>query len=301
VTARPLPPRRLPLRPLPLRDAYLARLGLDAEPPSVDALYRLHRAHVERVPYETLWIHLGDTWDVTPAESVTRIATRNRGGYCFHLNGAFSELLGTLGYAVHRHVGGVHGPDGPDPGAMSNHLVLTVSDLPSDGNPGGQWYVDAGLGDALHEPLPMLAGTYEQGPFRLALDETPGGVGDWHLTHDPLGMFPGMSWRSAPATMDAFAERNRWLSTAPESGFVKVLSAQRRDATGVDALSGLWLRRVGADAYDSIVESRDDLVDVLRDRFGLDLEAMTRGSTEIDALWARAHRAHVAWEEAGRP
>jgi arylamine N-acetyltransferase len=101
--------------------------------------------------------------------------------------------------------------------------------------------------------------------------------------------------------MDAFAERNRWLSTAPESGFVKVLSAQRRDATGVDALSGLWLRRVGADAYDSIVESRDDLVDVLRDRFGLDLEAMTRGSTEIDALWARAHRAHVAWEEAGRP
>jgi N-hydroxyarylamine O-acetyltransferase len=287
--------------PLPLRDAYLGRLGLDAEPPSVDALYRLHRAHVERVPYETLWIHLGDQWDVTPTESVTRIATRNRGGYCFHLNGAFSELLGTLGYAVHRHVGGVHGPEGPDPGAMSNHLVLTVSDLPSHENPGGQWYVDAGLGDALHEPLPLLAGAYEQGPFRLALDETPGGVGDWHLTHDPLGSFPGMSWRSAPATMDAFAERNRWLSTAPESGFVKVLSAQRRDATGVDALSGLWLRRVGTDAYDTIVESRDDLVDVLRDRFGLDLEAMTHGSTEIDALWARAHRAHVAWEEAGRP
>jgi N-hydroxyarylamine O-acetyltransferase len=288
-------------RRLPLRDAYLARLGLDAEPPSVDALYRLHRAHVERVPYETLWIHLGDQWDVTTSESVTRIATRNRGGYCFHLNGAFSELLGTLGYAVHRHVGGVHGPEGPDPGVMSNHLVLTVSDLPSNENPGGQWYVDAGLGDALHEPLPLLAGTYEQGPFRLALDETPGGVGDWHLTHDPLGSFPGMSWRSAPATMDAFAERNQWLSSAPESGFVKVLSAQRRDATGVDALSGLWLRRVGADAYDTVVESRDELVDVLRDRFGLDLEAMTYGPTEIDAFWARAHRAHVAWEEAARP
>jgi hypothetical protein len=28
---------------------------------------------------------------------------------------------------------------------------------------------------------------------------------------------------------------------------------------------------------------------------------MTQSPTEIDALWARTHRAHVAWEEAGRP
>ena len=80
-----------------VRDAYLHRLGLDAEPPSVDALFRLHRAHVERVPYETLWIQLGEPWDIGPAASVVRIATAGRGGYCFHLNGAFSELLAALG------------------------------------------------------------------------------------------------------------------------------------------------------------------------------------------------------------
>lgn len=33
--------------------AYLDRLGLDAEPPSLQALTRLHRAHVERIAYET--------------------------------------------------------------------------------------------------------------------------------------------------------------------------------------------------------------------------------------------------------
>src|SRR6185437_6116976 len=38
-----------------LRDAYLARLGLEAEPPSVEALRWLHRRQVERVPYETMW------------------------------------------------------------------------------------------------------------------------------------------------------------------------------------------------------------------------------------------------------
>ena len=39
--------------------AYLDRLGLDREPSSVDALFALHRAHVERVAYETVWLHLG--------------------------------------------------------------------------------------------------------------------------------------------------------------------------------------------------------------------------------------------------
>ena len=44
--------------------AYLRRLGLEAEPPSVDALQRLHRAQVERVPYETMWIHAGEPWGI---------------------------------------------------------------------------------------------------------------------------------------------------------------------------------------------------------------------------------------------
>ena len=79
---------------LEVRDAYLARLRLDAESPSAEALSRLHRAHVERVPYETMWIHSGDLWDIDPVASATRVARRGRGGYCFQLNGAFSELLG---------------------------------------------------------------------------------------------------------------------------------------------------------------------------------------------------------------
>ena len=94
-------------------DGYLARLGVEHEPPSIDGLFRLHRAQVEHVPYETTWIHLGERWSVDPLESARRIVEQRRGGYCFHLNGAFSELLAALGYDVHRHVGGVHGPTDP--------------------------------------------------------------------------------------------------------------------------------------------------------------------------------------------
>ena len=280
-------------------DAYLARLGLDREPPSAEALARIHRAHVERVPYKTLWIHLGERWTVDPAASAERIARQRRGGYCFHLNGGLSELLRGLGYDVVRHVGGVHGPDGPTEADIGNHLVLTVRGLPSETNPEGTWYVDAGLGDGLHEPLPLRAGSYRSGPFRFVLEETPGAVGDWHLRHDPGGGFTGMAWWSAPAGIDAFADRHVHLSTSPDSGFVRVLTAQRRDATGADVLKGLVLRRLGEGAAETTIETKEQWSAALGDVFGLDLAVLAPG--ERDALWDRLRAAHEAWEAAGRP
>jgi N-hydroxyarylamine O-acetyltransferase len=277
-------------------DAYLARLGLEREPPSAEALARIHRAHVERVPYETLWIHLGERWTVDPAASLERVAVGRRGGYCYHLNGALSELLRYLGYDVVRHVGGVHGPDGPTEADLGNHLVLTVRGLPTEEHPEGTWYVDAGLGDGLHEPLPLRAGTYRSGPFRFVLEETPGGVGDWHLVLDPANSSPGMAWRSAPADMAAFADRNVHLSTSPESGFVRVLTVQRRDATGADILRGLTLTRVGEGAGQRTLETPAEWTGALADLVGLIVHDDRRG-----ALWARLAAAHEAWVEAGRP
>ena len=269
------------------RNAYLARLGLEAEPPSVDALFRLHRAHAERIPYETLWIHTGERWSVDAGAAVRRIAFESRGGYCFHLNGAFSELLGDLGYDVVRHVGGVHGPAGRNAEMFGSHLVLSVRGLPATENPGGVWYLDVGLGDALHEPLPLVEGTYRQGPWQLALEAADDELGDWHLLHDPDGGFTGMAWHSAPATMAAFAAKNEWLSTSPDSPFVQVLTAQLRDATGVNVLRGLVFKRLGDDGAEEVLSSEAELVAVLGDVFGLDLKA--------PLPWDKLVAAHEAW------
>lgn len=155
--------------------AYLARLGVEADPPSLEGLRLLVQRHAERVPYETLWIHAGEAWTIDPHESAARIALHGRGGYCYHLNGAMGLLLSSLGYSVCGHVGGVHGPEGPNPGAMGNHLVLTVVLPPSDGNPGGVWYVDGGLGDALHGPLPLVEGAHDQPPSTSVWSTPPTG------------------------------------------------------------------------------------------------------------------------------
>jgi arylamine N-acetyltransferase len=283
------------------KTAYLKRLGLEAEAPSVDALFRLHRAQVENVPYETVWLHLGEPWTVDANESVARVAHRGRGGYCFHVNGAFSELLRALGYDVTRHLGGVHGPDGPTESEMGNHLVLTVAGLSSDANPEGVWYVDGGLGDALHEPLPLIAGEYRQGPFTYTLTETPDAVGDWHFAHDPRGSFKGMSWWSAPAEMPEFAAQHERLSKSPESLFVQYMIVQRRDEEGVDIMVGLALRRVdgGQAAKPRVFTERADWIDALRDVFGLRLVGAEPAA--LDRLWEKTLAAHQAWETQKEP
>jgi arylamine N-acetyltransferase len=247
---------------------------------------------VERVPYETLWIPAGERWSTDPVQAAERIAFHSRGGYCYHLNGALGLVLSSLGYEVHGHVGGVQAGE-PDPGAMGNHLVLTVSGLPSETNPDGQWYVDAGLGDALHEPLPLAPGSYVQAPFRLTLERSDEHA--WILTHDPRGGFRSMTWTTGPAVGSDFVARHEWLSTSPDSGFVRVPMAERRDATGVDVIRGLVLARIGADAFtDEPITRRSEWFEVLADVFDLRFDAATdewRGR-----LWDAVTQAHRAWE-----
>ena len=251
--------------------AHLGRLGLEAEPPSVAALFRLHQAHAEHVAYETLWIQLGERRGIDPAASLALLSEGRRGGYCYHLNGAMGLVLDALGYRVTRHVAGVYTKGDDLALAMTNHLVLTVADLPTDDNPDGRWYFDVGLGDMLHSPLPLRAGTYVQPPFTITLGPGTDGTSQWHLAHDPAGSFTGSNWREGDVGMDVFADRHEWLSTDPGSGFVRFLTAQRRDEDGVDLLKGCTLRRLGAGAHETTVTSEPDLREVLTDRFRLDL------------------------------
>lgn len=267
---------------------YLQRLGLGAEPPSPPALRRLHAAHVERVPYEPLEIQLGRPTSLEPSASLARIL-RGRGGYCYHLNGAFSALLHALGYQVTRHFGGVQGAAADAPNVDRNHLALTVTGLPGD--PSASWLVDVGLGDGIHEPLPLREGTYVQGPHTYRLRPSEVAPGGWRFDHDPSGSFAGFDFAPGPAELAGFAEKHAWLSTAPESGFVRVCVLQRRDATGVDTLRALTLNRHGVR---ELVESPEDWWTAAADVFGIPAAQFT--AEERERLWRQCvaqHEAHV--------
>jgi arylamine N-acetyltransferase len=262
----------------------------------VDGLRALHRAHAERVPYENLDIQLGRPTTINPYDSAARIVA-GRGGYCYHLNGAFGLLLSALGYSVQWHKGGVQNRDRAKPvGATGSHLALTVHGLPARGNPDGMWMVDVGLGDALHEPLPLRTGEFPDGPYRFELAPSSVEFLGWRFVHDPTGSFTGMDFRAETAVQSEFQATHEWLSSAPESGFVKTLIVQRRDATGTDTLRGRILGRQPSGERRELT-SATEWYQALADVFGLTLEDVPAG--ERAELWRRVSAAHHTWQASG--
>jgi arylamine N-acetyltransferase len=269
---------------------YLRRLGIgDPGAPSVAALRALHRAHVERIPYEVLEIQLGWPTTVEPRDTIDQIL-RGSGGYCVQLNGAFATLLAALGYRVTWHgaqvqaSGKLPAPAGPS----APHLAPTVELA------GARWFVDVGLGDGLHDPLPLRAGSYRQGPFTFQLGASRLLPGGWRFDHHPRGSIVGLDFRTDPAGPEEFAAWHPYLVTSPESRLVRTVVVMRRDATGADRLVGCMLSRLDATGTRTReLAGPDEWFGVLADRFGLSLAGVDRAARA--GLWSRVHTAHQRW------
>ena len=176
------------------------------------------------------------------------------------------------------------------PNIDRNHLALTVSGLPDD--PETTWLVDAGLGDGIHQPLPLREGSYTQGPHTYRLRPSEVAPGGWRFDHDPSGSFAGFDFAPGAAEMGDFAEKHAWLSTSPESGFVRVCVLQRRDAAGVDTLRARTLNRHGTK---EVVESPSEWWTAAADVFGVTPDLFT--AEERERLWRQVvaqHEAHAS-------
>ena len=64
-------------------DGYLARLGVAAREPSLEALAELHEAHVRTYTFDNIDVLLGRPPGVSLDEVQQKFVVRGRGGYCF--------------------------------------------------------------------------------------------------------------------------------------------------------------------------------------------------------------------------
>jgi N-hydroxyarylamine O-acetyltransferase len=219
-------------------DAYLARIGYDgARTPTLDVLQALQLAHVRTVPFENLDVFAGAGVRVDRAWSIPKVVERRRGGWCFELNGAFSALLESLGFAVTLQSGQVD--QGGGLGPELDHLVLVV-DLD-----GRRWLVDVGFGDsalapldlAVDEPQDGVSGRYriaalEDGVVEMS-EEQPDGSWTRQLRVDPT-----------PRRLDEFEPRSNLLQTEPGLMWTTKRFATRASDAGGAARVWLFSDRV---------------------------------------------------------
>lgn len=272
---------------------YLKRLGItDIQPPTLSYLFELHKAHVQSIPWQTVDIVAGRPASIDIREAVQLMLT-GRSGYCFHLNGAFSELLRSLGYDVSWHRAGVQ-PLGQEPRINSFHLGLTVR-LNHDQQE-QRWIVDVGLGDMPYEPLPLQAGGYEQGPFQYKVAASRVDPNGWRLEHDPFASFVGVDYAQETVdSLEEFVPKHKFYSRSSESPWIQLFLIRQRHATGSNELRGcIWNRREGNHMEKIELRTKGQWLEVLGDVFQEHL--VNYSKLERDDLWKKVWELHEEWK-----
>jgi N-hydroxyarylamine O-acetyltransferase len=275
-------------------DEYLAHIGAaEVGPPSVEALALLQARHLERVVFENLEIQRGRPTTVDYAESAERIVKRGRGGYCFHLNGAFGLLLEALGYDVTRRRGTVQPPPAMPPSRNVNHLVVLVHGLPTGDHPEGTWWAEVGFGDGCVLPLALRAGMERDDPYATyELRPSPIYAGGWRMVQGEGDGIIDIDTEVPRAGEIAAAHEH--LSSSPESRFVRTTTVQRRDARGADVLRARTLSRAERDGTRTrLLADESEWFGALADVFGLELPEIE--AAERRTLWERVAAQHEAW------
>ena len=151
-----------------LKERYFKRLGLEAPSnatPTIETLKQIVEAHLNQIPFENLSQHgAKGVASLNIHETAEKVLDRNRGGFCFELNGLLAELLLELRYDVRRLPVSVYGANTPIP----THLVLlvrakmtmrdAVEEVVEEEEERSEedsfcWFVDVGFGEPAIHPL----------------------------------------------------------------------------------------------------------------------------------------------------
>jgi N-hydroxyarylamine O-acetyltransferase len=181
--------------------------------PTLHVLRNLHRAHLLSVPFENLDIVLGRKIACDEDAFIRKIVERQRGGFCYELNGAFAGLLRAIGFKVTLLSARVPRDDGSD-GPEFDHLALRV-DLDEP------WLADVGFGDSFLEPLRLQSGaeqsqdgwTYRVVDCRNSLCiERAGSDAVWKQQY---------SFTLRPRSLTDFTDMCHYHQASPESPFTR--------------------------------------------------------------------------------
>ena len=245
---------------------YLRRLHLNGPlKADLDTLTLLHRAHLERIPFENLDIGRGQPIRLDGASVYAKVVGRGRGGYCYELNSLFAALLTALGYTVRLLSARVARPGGTF-SAEFDHLALWVnSKFLAEPH-----LADVGFGDAFLEPLPLRDVFTRQEAFKTLKLERDGER--WiYLEDRGEGFAPQYSFTLTPREIADFDTMNVYQQTSPDSHFTQNALCTRAAPQGRVTLSGgRLITTVGAEKTERLL-SGEEVTAALEEHFGVRL------------------------------
>lgn len=194
---------------------YLNRIQYAGEPkPNLKVLTALQKSHLLSVPFENLDIHYHNPIELNINSIYRKIVLKNRGGFCYELNGLFYELLKLLKFNAIRISARVF--DGKnDYSPEFDHFAIIVNLENSE------YLVDVGFGDFVFEPLELSLNTVQNDPSGdYVIDKYQGDYFRVNkLVKDQL--VPEYIFKKIKRSFSDFEDRCLYHQTNPNSHFMK--------------------------------------------------------------------------------
>lgn len=181
-------------------DGYLQRIGASR----TSSLAELHERHLLSVPFENLDTHMDTRIVLEIPWLYDKIVERQRGGFCYELNGLFAELLRHLGYSVQLLAARVFRESG-EPGPLFDHMTLLVDDT---------WLCDVGFGAFSLHPLRWDSREEQEDPAGFFTLAEHGDDVDVYSSDVPRYRI-----ERRPRDLAEFVPTCWWQQTSPESPF----------------------------------------------------------------------------------
>ena len=247
--------------------AYLKRLRLEGSvAPNESGLETLHRAQAHEIPFENFDILLGRGIHLHPNTLFEKLVKRNRGGYCFELNGLFLRALHHFGFEARPLLARVH-IRGTITGRGHQLNLVTLGKR--------QWLADVGFGsNGLVAPIPFeLNHPFQQDhlTFRILSDELYG----YMLQIDEGGKWTNLySFELSHVTDADIAMGNHFTSTHPESTFTRHRVVTMPTALGRKSIFDHTYTVKGPQGESHTnLSSGPSYLEALKDHFGIELDA----------------------------
>jgi N-hydroxyarylamine O-acetyltransferase len=262
---------------------YLRRLGFDAPPaPTLETLRQLQLRHTGVFPFENLTTLSGEPVLIDLPSIEQKVLHDGRGGYCYELNNLFLALLQDLGFDARAISGRVvmGQPEGAWTARTHRLSLVIINDV--------RYITDVGFGGMVPTSPLLLDTRAEQStphePYRIDLH-----VDGFTLRANVAGEWRAMYIFDLQRQEDIdFAVGNWYVSTHPESSFVKQLMVARTGEGWRRTLNNgsFAIHRIGHDSERREVTDVQELIGLLGGEFGIRVPEQAQLARTLERLIA---------------
>lgn len=265
------------------RALYLQRLGFDAPAaPTLETLRQLQLRHTSVFPFENLTTLSGEPVLIDLPSIERKVLHDGRGGYCYELNNLFLALLQDLGFDARAISGRVvmGQPEGAWTARTHRLSLVIIDDV--------RYITDVGFGGMV-PTAPLLLDTRAEQltphePYRIDLH-----VDGFILRANVAGEWRAMYIFDLQRQEDIdFAVGNWYVSTHPESSFVKQLMVARTGEGWRRTLNNgsFAIHRIGQDSERREVTDVQELIGLLGSEFGIRVPEQAQLARTLERLIA---------------